>query len=161
MTIVPYQNWKIYGPYLRKDGRKHVIAVHNLTKKKKTISFPKYLVECHIKRYLKKDETIDHIDGDFNNNCLENLKVLNRSEHAKQDVLRLKPQYFICEVCKKEFKLKGTKLHDAYHARKSNKKGPFCSKKCAGFASHNIEKYSKHKIIRELTTLKSLNRETH
>src|SRR3990167_5778960 len=40
------------------------------------------IVEESIKRLLKKDEVIHHIDGDRKNNKLSNLKVVTQTEHA-------------------------------------------------------------------------------
>ena len=42
--MIPYENLKVFGPYVRKDGRKHVVLQDPNTKKLKTVSYPKYLV---------------------------------------------------------------------------------------------------------------------
>lgn len=47
-------------------------------------------MECHLKRHLDDNETIDHIDGDPLNNDLNNLRVLNRQEHCYNDAYRNK-----------------------------------------------------------------------
>jgi len=72
---------KIYGPYLRKDGRKHIIIIHN-DGRSQTRSYPRLLLEQKLGRELKEDETVDHIDGDFTNDAPENLRVLSRAENA-------------------------------------------------------------------------------
>ena len=41
--------------------------------KRITLSYPKYLIEVHLDRYLEKEETVDHIDGNFLNNVISNL----------------------------------------------------------------------------------------
>jgi hypothetical protein len=43
---------KIYGPYTRKDGRKHVI-VHYDGGRIRTVSYPKWLMEQHLGRELE------------------------------------------------------------------------------------------------------------
>lgn len=48
-----YCGYKVYGPYKWKDGRWRVI-LKNLKQKQKTVSYPKYIVELHLGRYLKK-----------------------------------------------------------------------------------------------------------
>ena len=70
-----YENYKIYWPYLAKDGRLRIIGVDK-NGEKHTISYPKYLLEKHLGRYLERDEQIDHIDGDPLNNELNNLQIL-------------------------------------------------------------------------------------
>src|SRR5690606_5867052 len=79
---------KVYGPYLRKDGRKHVILYKD--GKRSTVSYPKFLMEQHLGRKLKPHETVDHIDRDFTNDDITNLRVVDRSQHAKDDAKRVK-----------------------------------------------------------------------
>ena len=127
----PYENCKIYGVYWGKDGRSRIIVIFP-DGRRKTVSYPKFLMEVKLGRFLKKDETVDHIDRDPRNNNYSNLRVLKRKEHARIDAKYLKPQKFICPMCGKEFELSGTKLHDAIDNRRKGKAGPFCSKSCAG-----------------------------
>jgi hypothetical protein len=144
---------KIYGPYKGKDNRlRCIIKFKDNTQK--TISYPKFLMQEHIKRFIIEPYTIDHIDSNPLNNEISNLRIIKRTKHTKTDVLRLKPQSFICGVCKVEFILKGKKLHDAYENRKKGKKGPFCGRSCAGKASHNINKYKTLKVTKKLITNK-------
>lgn len=155
-----YQNCRVYGPYKRDDGRMHCVIVFP-DGSRKTISYPKYLMELKLGRFLSDAETIDHIDGDFNNNAYENLQILERSEHAKIDAHRAKEQWFKCGVCGTEFSLSGRKLQNAYNNRKfKNATGPYCSRRCAGIASHNPSIYDTHEVVKELVTLKSLMEET-
>ena len=44
----PY--WRIYGPYYRKDGRQHIVAYDGMIKR--TISYPRFLLETHLGRVL-------------------------------------------------------------------------------------------------------------
>jgi len=53
-----YQNCKLYGPYISKqDGRKRLVVVFP-DRKRKTLSYPKYLVEKYLNRYLGDKETV-------------------------------------------------------------------------------------------------------
>lgn len=120
----------MYGPYLGKDNRLRVrLATDDGIK---TVSYPKYLMEVHLNRYLDKDETVDHIDRNPTNNELSNLRVLLRSDHAKQDGRILVTQEFECPECKSKFRISGKKLSDAKSNRRKGKTGPFCSKSCVG-----------------------------
>jgi len=124
---------KVYGPYTRKDGRQHVILYQD--GKRKTVSYPKYLLEQKLGRSLLPNETCDHIDNDHTNNCLDNLQVLTRSDNARK-ANALKPAelgHFTCPVCNASF----TKpMCDVRANLKQNKSGPYCSRSCAGKGGH-------------------------
>jgi len=90
---------KVHGPYLRKDGRKHVIICY-YDGTKRTVSYPKYLMELKLGRRLDKDlETVDHIDGDLTNNDINNLEILTRRKHAKKDAWYAKEIKCNCPYC--------------------------------------------------------------
>lgn len=96
--------------------------------RKQTVSYPKYLVEVYLNRYLSDEETVDHIDGDFTNNDLSNLRVVERSTHSFEDVVVNSDETHICIWCKSPFIISGSKLR--YRNRRSS--SGFCSKKCTG-----------------------------
>ena len=129
---------KIYGPYTRKDGRQHVILYQN--GKRKTVSYPKFLLEQKLERALVDNETCDHIDGDHTNNSLDNLQVLSRSENsAKAMALKLAEQgYFVCPECHASFYKSMRDVRSNQLVKK--KVGPFCSKKCAGKYGSQLNK---------------------
>ena len=122
---------KIYGPYARKDGRQHIILMHQ--GKRKTVSYPKYLLEQKLGRELTEDETCDHIDGDYTNNNPENLQVLSRKDNfLKFNSVNRKVEKVlcVCPLCQKSFfKALSVVKHNNL---KQKKAGPFCSKACAG-----------------------------
>lgn len=129
---------KVYGPYTRKDGRQHVVIVEG--KSRKTISYPKYLLEIKLGRALSPDETCDHIDGDYTNNCLTNLQVLSRSDNSSKAmaVKSAEQGYFVCPECNVSF----YKLMREVRGNQTAKKraGPFCSKRCAGRYGQRLNK---------------------
>ncbi len=126
-----YKGYKFYGPYSNsKDGRLRCILIHK-NSKKQTVSYPKYLMEVHLGRYLKENETIDHIDGNFLNNNFSNLRVIERKQHCIEDVKRNKDAVVECAYCHKLFTIKGNEL--SYRNRKDrHQSGYFCSKICSG-----------------------------
>lgn len=136
MGIEPYAACKVYGPYKRNDGREHVVLVHK-NGRKQTVSYPKFLWETTNGRYLQEDETVDHIDRDPLNNDMSNLQILKRSDHCKIDAMYTKPQTFVCDICNITFELSGRKLNDAICNRRKGKAGPYCSRSCAGVATHD------------------------
>ncbi len=128
---------KIYGPYKRKDGRKHVI-IYNFEKGiRKTVSYPKYIMEKYLGRKLKKWETVDHIDGDFSNDDLENLQILSRAENIRKSCYKKQKYIFHCPICNKKF----SKLLTPYsYAHATDKGGPYCSKSCCGKGNYRNSK---------------------
>lgn len=155
--MIPYANSIVYGPYTRKDGRMHLVVVFP-NRKKSTVSYPKYLVETSIGQYLNADEVVHHIDGNPNNNKLDNLEIVNRSSHTRLHVKKRLSKVFCCPVCGELFSLNSAQLHDVIQNRRKGKSktGPYCSKSCAGIGSNvRIE------ISDELVTLLSFNDENH
>jgi transcription elongation factor Elf1 len=147
-----YENCNINGPYLRKDGRMHMV-IRFPERKLSTVSYPKYLMEQHLGRYLTNDETVDHIDRDFTNNNLNNLQILNRKEHTKLDIKYLKSQKFNCLECGNEMILDGKKLSNFLrNSRRKNvqRSGSFCCKKCVGLYGSKVQ----NNVIEKLVPIK-------
>lgn len=123
---------KIYGPYERPDGRKHVIYYDGVVRR--TQSYPRYLMEQHLGRPLLDSETVDHIDGDFTNDNLDNLQLLTLADNIKKSSKGIEWLLFDCPVCGEEF-LKTARSYRANQI-KQGKAGPYCSKSCAGKVHH-------------------------
>lgn len=127
-----YSEYKIYGPYKRPDGRKHLVL-----KKagiKTTLSYPKYLVEVSLGRLLTKDEVVHHVDGDFTNDNPENLEVISRSSHGSVHKPLVVPEQTIteCVYCGKQIALTRKQMHYRVQNRNRGHSGPFCSRICSG-----------------------------
>lgn len=127
--------FKVYGPYKRTDGRQLVIVVDK-NGVRRTVSYPKWLMELQLGRKLGPDETIDHWDSNIDNNNMDNLRVMPRDEHSADDTRRVKPVKFKCAWCDQEFERSPRLIRDK--ARK-NKAGPFCSRPCAGKYSRMLQ----------------------
>ena len=128
--------FKVWGPYTRKDNRKIVIVVDRKGKRR-TVSYPKWIMEIHLGRKLDPDkETVDHWDSDFDNNDLSNLKLVPRHEHSANDTRRVKMVKFNYAWCDKEFERSPRLIRDKAKKKKS---GPFCSRSCAGKYSRMIQ----------------------
>jgi hypothetical protein len=144
-----YPNYtSVLGPYIRPDGRKHVIlnntnAAKGTKGKTKTISYPKALKEIELNKKLNPDETVDHHDRDFTNDKLDNLKVKSRSEHSSQDAIRVKVEDVVCPQCQTSFTPNKNQM-------KSNidKAGPFCSAKCKGTYGSDVQNGKTNKLTR-------------
>ena len=126
-----YENLqKVNGPYSQKNGRLQATLVF-LDGTRKTISYPKYLMELHLNRYLLDNETVDHIDVNFLNNDISNLQVLDRIVHVKKDVTRNQDVEVNCTYCDKLFIIQGSKLHTR-NRKDKHQSGYFCSRSCSG-----------------------------
>ena len=120
---------KTYGPYKRKsDGRWVILVQDNDDGKFKTKSYPKYLMEQSLGKDLG-DLTVDHWDSNVDNNSLDNLRVIERAEHSRQDTRRVEPVKLKCSMCQKEFERLPRLLRDKH---KKGAKGVFCSRQCSG-----------------------------
>lgn len=120
---------KMYGPYTRKDGRKHAIFVKE-DGTKTTKSWPRVLMEAHLGRELLPEETVDHIDGDFRNDSIENLQILSLSDNAKKAIPPAEIITLSCKHCGKIFQRR--KALYLYETQIRKKDGPFCSRTCVG-----------------------------
>jgi len=84
---------------LCKDGRIRCVLVYK-NGIKKTISFPKLLIEKHLGRELLPNEQVHHIDENLLNNDISNLVVIYRGEHQRQHSLG-KHYIISAETCEK------------------------------------------------------------
>ena len=147
---------KTYGPFIGKKDNRLRIGLKLDTGKTKFMSYPKYLMELHLGRYLTKAETVDHIDKNPLNNDLSNLRVLSRKEHCSNDAIRNKDVVVNCTYCGKEFTIPGSKLH--YRNRPDrHQSGYFCSKQCCGkygaeIQNHRLEPEIVPRVVAEKYT---------
>jgi len=127
---------QIYGPYTRPNGRRLIIEV-NRNGKRRTVSYPKWLLEQQLGRKLDPNkETVDHIDSNLLNNDINNLRIMPRKEHSAEDTRRVKLVDFSCPWCDKNFARSPRLVRDKSKKKKS---GPFCSRRCAGKYSRQLQ----------------------
>ena len=67
--------------YRSKSGKMDGYAKTNQNGKQ--VRLHRYLMEKHIRRALKSNELVHHVDGDKNNNNINNLKIVTRAEHNR------------------------------------------------------------------------------
>lgn len=118
----------IYGPYLNNKGRKIVIIVYP-NGNRRTITFAKLLMQIGLNRSLDPEkETVDHFDSDRGNDDIENLRLLSRKEHSRQDTRRTNLVDLVCPMCKAEFQKTPRYLREKHNRGNA---GPFCGRSCA------------------------------
>jgi hypothetical protein len=131
---------KIYGPYLRKDGRLVIVLYDGIKRTAKQAS--RIIMEVHLGRVLDPSETVDHIDRNPLNNKIENLQVLCRSSHASLDVVRVRVEEVKCPYCDSLFTPTVTQRNI------KNKAGPFCSRTCSGRYGSDVQNKKIQKMER-------------
>ena len=120
---------RIWGPYRNKKDRQFII-MEDHKGNKKTISYPKYILQRHLKRKLDPNlETVHHKDGDHNNNDINNLEIIPRSTHSENDTRRVEFVKLKCPMCGKTFERSPRLIRDK--SIKGNT-GPMCSRHCSG-----------------------------
>lgn len=128
----PYKSdFKSAYCYKNKEPRR-VVSLIKENGSRTSTSYARYLMSCHLGRYLDEDEHVDHINGDPLDDRIENLQILsvqeNNSKSASTKYLKC-----VCPVCKKEFEVQKSKT---YWGGSGNKKYQNCSRSCGGRASH-------------------------
>lgn len=123
----------VYGPYIRKEDNRKIVSLYD-GKRKSGRLLAKVILEVKIGRLLESYETVDHIDGNRENDDVDNLQVLSRIDNAKKDAIRVKEIYSKCIWC-------GTEFFISVSQRNSNKlhAGPFCSRSCCGKYARSIQ----------------------
>lgn len=126
-----YEDSKVYGPYLRKDNRLHVIIVSK--NGRRTLSYPRYLMEKYLGRFLHPYEDVHHKDGDISNNKISNLEVVNYRKHTTQHSIKYtKVIHDKCLICDKKITLNLIRQRNLRSNIARGKRGPFCSRVCSG-----------------------------
>lgn len=97
----------------------------------------RYMMEQHLGRKLKTSEHVDHINGDKTDDRLENLQVLTIADHTRKTIKDsgrvIEYVTITCALCGSEAQKEARNVR---HNAKRNKTGPYCSRSCAGKASH-------------------------
>lgn len=121
---------KIYGPYKCKDNRLRC-AIKFIDGTMSSVSYPRLVYENHFNIKLSKYQDIHHKDGNPLNNSIDNLKVVEWTNHAfEHSKFELKVEK--CVWCNSLFTLDMFQQRTRRCNIKRNKNGPFCSRKCTG-----------------------------
>lgn len=119
------------GYLLTNKEPRRVVCLVGKDNSKTSVSYARYLLSCHLRRFLTKDEHVDHKDNNKLNDFVDNLQILTNLENNKKSAKGQTLKDFKCSICGKTFQLT---------ARQSHKKEPTCSRKCGGIKSHLTKK---------------------
>ena len=87
------------------------------------------IMGCHIGRKLEYDEVVHHKNGVRNDNRIENLELMSRSEHSRFHHNPPNPARVCCAYCGIVFKVE--RSHYNYRIN-HNRYDFYCSRSCAG-----------------------------
>jgi hypothetical protein len=82
-TEYPYNEYNGYI-IINRENRRHVCLVHKENKSRTTISYARYLMSVKEKRFLTKEEQVDHIDEDKTNDDINNLQILSFGDNIRK-----------------------------------------------------------------------------
>lgn len=104
--------------------------------KRTSVSYARYLMSCFLKRYLNKNEHVDHKDDNKMNDSLYNLQILSPKENNvkknnKNNIKLAQDIALVCPVCSTKFSRPSRNIK---HKLK-NGKTPCCSRRCGGVYS--------------------------
>jgi hypothetical protein len=121
---------------INKEPRRVVVLIKK-DGTRTSISYARYLMSCHLNRYLDKTEHVDHIDDDKLNDVIENLQILsvkdnNRKKNNSLQIKLEEPITLICPICNESFSRPARNIKHKLKAGKS----VCCSRRCGGKNSH-------------------------
>ena len=86
--------------------------------KKQVVPYARYLMEQYLGHKLNDDEEVHHIDHDKTNDVIENLEVVNSTEHRKHhNPLKYKDTIEQCYICGKSFTFTAKQHCNKYRER--------------------------------------------
>jgi hypothetical protein len=91
------------------------------------------LMENKIGRLLQRNEIVHHIDGNTQNDNIDNLELLTNIEHATLHAMTVDDIECVCPICDTGFSLRPNQYRLRVKRSKYKSK-PTCSSKCGGIA---------------------------
>jgi hypothetical protein len=99
-------------------------------KNRKTVSYPKWLMEQRLGRSLLSDEVVHHKNKKPLDNRSSNLRIKNRVDHARDHQSPAELISAICPQCQAHIHVLARQVRN--NQGKRGKAGPFCGRSCAG-----------------------------
>lgn len=85
----PYNDYYLYIVFHKKQNRNYanLIPIDPSKNRRKTISYARYLMSVKEQRILNRDEQVDHIDNNKQNDRIENLQILTVKENNQKEAI--------------------------------------------------------------------------
>lgn len=129
-------DWKSGYLITNKENRRNLV-LFNSSKDRTTVSYARYLMSVKMKRYLTKDEHVDHIDNNKKNDSIDNLQILTLAENNRKSSKGRKYVTLNCPICKKDFTIPKSQNWGKGRVRT-------CSRRCGGIKSKMTNRYNKY-----------------
>jgi len=97
----------------------------------KVVGEHRWLMEQKVGRKLGYNEVVHHLDGNPQNNSLDNLEIRQRSQHAAEHGSTVgRPMItLVCAHCNEEFE---REEHIIRYKRKIGQRDFYCTRRCMG-----------------------------
>ena len=141
--------WKIKGIISKGEYNYAIVPEHPKAIAHGYVLEHRIIMENHLGRLLLENEVVHHINGNKKDNNVDNLRVMDKKEHARLHGLKKGRKFvdLVCPQCKKRF----TKYHSQTHLAKG---GTYtsCSRACSGKFSRDIQLHGiTHKVESAIT----------
>ena len=123
-----YEGFKV-GKLTWGNGRRYItlLKVGNRLR----VPYARYMVEMNLGRYLEYNEEVHHKDGNKLNDVMENLEVVNSSEHNRiHHTIYSEVTEIPCVVCNNIVRLNRKQMQNRKRNEGQGAVGPVCSKLC-------------------------------
>lgn len=104
---------QIRNVYKRGDGRWIAYCVDDKGNPH-IVSYPRILMEQKLGRPLEPNEDVHHIDGNTDNNSLNNLELRKHGDHQREHSQKYVDTTEICMICGKSFAMSAAKWARLY-----------------------------------------------
>ena len=140
------------------DGRKVINLLHKTDSKKNIpgMKYARYRMQVILGRLLTKDEEVDHIDSNSQNDSDDNLQVLtiekhkNKSAQDKKDMIPKIETY--CDGCNKEFESHLSYIRQQLNQETNKFNNFFCSWPCRSKYIQDGNNIKHKKLIKYICT---------
>jgi hypothetical protein len=95
MLTTDFLGRQVYGPYVevstrkgKEKPRRTVVCLYGSGRqvRRKKMSYARWQMECHLRRELTDDETVDHRDDDTLNDILSNYELMSLGDNIRKSL---------------------------------------------------------------------------
>ena len=124
----------VNGPYpYSYDKRRKFVVITFDDGSKKSVSYPRYVMEQHLGHPLPANKDVHHKDENPSNNDISNLELVDRIKHRRDHSTKhsFEESTETCVICGKQFVYTVQRKRDYFHnTGKLVNDNPTCSKVC-------------------------------